>query len=237
MTKDNGKKIKVTKDGPYLISGNIPLDKAQIIGDDEGIPIKWEFGEKYPGLANYALCRCGLSKNKPFCDDAHIQAGFDGTETASRQPCLEQAETTYGPDLDLTDAEPLCAIARFCRRAGDTWTLTEHSDDQKSKEIAIQEACDCPSGRLIAWEKQSGKPYEPKFEPSISVVEDTDQKVSGPLWAKGGIAVEAVDGFQYEVRNRVTLCRCGRSGNKPFCDGTHVKSKFNDGDSSINRQT
>lgn len=224
------KKIKVTKNGPYLVSGDIPLDKALIIGDAEGTPTGWEFGEKYPDQANYSLCRCGSSGHKPFCDSSHVQVNFNGTETANRKPCLEQAETTYGPELDLTDAEPLCAIARFCHRAGDTWTLTEHSADQKSKEIAIQEACDCPSGRLIAWEKRSGQPHEPKFEPSISVVEDTVQKVSGPLWAKGGIPVEAVDGFQYEVRNRATLCRCGRSGNKPFCDGAHVRVKFNDGE-------
>ncbi|MFA6432031.1 MAG: CDGSH iron-sulfur domain-containing protein [Candidatus Margulisiibacteriota bacterium] len=228
------KKIKVTKNGPYLVSGNIPLDKAQIIGDAEGTPTKWEFGENFPAQENYALCRCGQSKNKPFCDGSHIKANFDGTETASRKPCLDQSETTIGPDLDLVDVEPLCAIARFCHRAGDTWTLTEHSDDPKSKATAIQEACDCPSGRLIAREKQTGKLIEPEFTPSISVVEDTVQKVSGPLWAKGGIPIEAADGFQYEVRNRVTLCRCGRSKNKPYCDGTHIDIKFNDGDKSLN---
>mgnify|MGYP001602495649 CR=1 FL=1 len=114
------KKIKVTKNGPYLVSGNIPLDKALIIGDAEGAPAKWEFGNKFPEQENYALCRCGLSKNLPFCDGAHIPANFDGTETALRKPCLEQTETTAGPDLDLTDAEPLCAIARFCHRGGDT---------------------------------------------------------------------------------------------------------------------
>jgi CDGSH-type Zn-finger protein len=57
--------------------------------------------------------------------------------------------------------------------------------------------------------------------------------VSGPIWAKGGITVEAADGFQYEVRNRVTLCRCGASKNKPFCDGTHCSIKFNDGDETL----
>jgi CDGSH-type Zn-finger protein len=222
------KNIKVSKHGPYLVSGDIPLDKAQIIGDATGTPAKWEFGEKYSHQANYALCRCGLSNNKPFCDGTHNEANFDGTETANRQPCLAQSETTRGPDLDLTDAEPLCAVARFCHRGGDTWTLTEHSDDPKSKELAIQEAGDCPSGRLTAWEKNSGKPLEPKLEPSISVVEDTVQKVSGPLWVKGGIQVEAVDGFQYEIRNRGTLCRCGQSSNKPFCDGTHVKINFHE---------
>jgi CDGSH-type Zn-finger protein len=34
------------------------------------------------------------------------------------------------------------------------------------------------------------------------------------------------DGFEYEARNRMTLCRCGGSKNKPFCDGTHLSIKF-----------
>jgi CDGSH-type Zn-finger protein len=40
--------------------------------------------------------------------------------------------------------------------------------------------------------------------------------------------VIAADGFRYEIRNRVTLCRCGASKNKPFCDGTHAAIKFRD---------
>jgi len=46
---------------------------------------------------------------------------------------------------------------------------------------------------------------------------------------RGGVAVIAADGYRYEVRNRVTLCRCGASSNKPFCDGTHAAIKFKDG--------
>jgi CDGSH-type Zn-finger protein len=60
------KRIKTTKNGPYLVSGNIPLDKAYIVGDAEGTPNKWEFGDKYPQQENYALCRCGKSSNKPY---------------------------------------------------------------------------------------------------------------------------------------------------------------------------
>ena len=36
----------------------------------------------------------------------------------------------------------------------------------------------------------------------------------------------AADGFAHEVRDCVTLCRCGQSKNKPFCDGTHAAIKF-----------
>ncbi|WP_298253461.1 CDGSH iron-sulfur domain-containing protein [Bradyrhizobium sp.] len=61
---------------------------------------------------------------------------------------------------------------------------------------------------------------------SIGLVEDPLDGCSGPLWLRGGIAVISADGFEYEVRNRVTLCRCGASKNKPFCDGTHASIKF-----------
>ena len=55
-----------------------------------------------------------------------------------------------------------------------------------------------------------------------------DDPVLGPV-VRGGIPITAADGFQYELRNRVALCRCGASQNKPFCDGTHAQIKFRDG--------
>ena len=107
-------------------------------------------------------------------------------------------------------------------RAGGTWELTEQSDDPDARQKAIEEACDCPSGRLVAWD-QDGKAIEPDFEPSIGLIEDTQAGVMGPMWVRGGIPIESADGKAYEVRNRVTLCRCGKSSNKPFCDGSHLK--------------
>jgi CDGSH-type Zn-finger protein len=46
------------------------------------------------------------------------------------------------------------------------------------------------------------------------------------VWVRGGITVQTMDGTTYEVRNRATLCRCGHSGNKPFCDGAHAEAGF-----------
>jgi CDGSH-type Zn-finger protein len=63
---------------------------------------------------------------------------------------------------------------------------------------------------------------EPDFEPSMWVVKDTQAGKMGPLWVRGGIPIESADNQTYEVRNRVTLCRCGKSLNKPFCDGSHL---------------
>jgi len=217
-------KIKVTKDGPYVVAGGLPIAKEYLVSSNgAAYPDTWKKGEEYPRREACSLCRCGRSANKPYCDGSHAKAGFVGTETASRKSYAEMAETTRGPALDLTDAESLCAVACFCHRApGDTWEKTEKSDDPQLKRLAIEEAGNCPSGRLVAWEKMSGQPLEPPCEPSISVTEDEVQQVSGPLWVKGRVPIEASDGFQYEVRDRVTLCRCGRSGNKPFCDGRHV---------------
>ena len=216
-------KIKVSKNGPYLVSGGPPIQEKKINPDAEGYSYKWGDGKIYPQEGNYALCRCGKSKHKPFCDGTHMQVNFDGTETASHESYLTQAEKISGPELELTDAEDLCSYARFCERAGGIWSLTEHSDDPEAKENAIEEGQNCPSGRLVEWTKE-GKAIERALKPSIGIVEDTQLGVIGPLWVRGGIPIESVDGQTYEVRNRVTLCRCGKSLNKPFCDGRHAQS-------------
>ncbi len=224
MPEDKSRRrIKVTKDGPYLVSGNVPLAEARIVCDETGIPVRWEAGKKYPDRESFALCRCGNSDNRPFCDGSHTKAGFEGTETSGRKTFLEEAETYSGPDLVMKDVLKLCALARFCLRDGDAWTLTENSGDPKAKATAIEEIHACPSGRLVACDQKTGEPIEPSLEPSIGLVEGPERRGSGPLWIKGGIPVEAADGTEYETRNRVTLCRCGISGNKPFCDGAHAK--------------
>jgi CDGSH-type Zn-finger protein len=226
--------ISISKDGPYLVSGNLPLKKAIITVGKENEPETWKSGEKFEKKESCALCRCGSSGNKPYCDGSHMVVGFDGTEIASRKKYLEHASKLSGPGLGLADVPELCAAARFCHRGGGTRKLVEKSADPKLKKIAIESACNCPSGRLVALDK-TGKPIEPKFEPSIGIVEDPQAKCSGPLWVKGFIPIKSADGFAYEPRNRVTLCRCGQSGNKPFCDGTHISAKFNDGDKSLKR--
>lgn len=216
-------KIKVSKSGPYLVSGETPLAEHKMEFDEEGNPCRWLEGKRFPSQENYALCRCGGSKDKPFCDGTHVKTNFDGKETASIEPYIKQCESIDGPDLKLTDVQHLCASARFCHRAGGTWNLTMQSDDPEARQIAIEEAGDCPSGRLVAWDKKTGKEIEPQFEPSIGVVEDEQAGKIGPLRVCGKIPVESADGTTYEVRNRVTLCRCGKSRNKPFCDSSHLQ--------------
>ncbi len=219
--KPNDVEIKVSKNGPYMVSGKVPLSDQIIVVNEDGIPVEWRTGKNYPSQEKCGLCRCGKSEKKPFCDGTHAKIGFDGTETANTEPYLNQAKVVDGPELKLTDAEDLCASARFCHRAGEIWNLIPKSDDENAKNAAIEEACDCPSGRLVVWDKKTGKPIEPALEKSIGLIEDPQLGCSGPIWVRGGIKITSAQGQDYEVRNRVTLCRCGKSTIKPFCDSSH----------------
>jgi CDGSH-type Zn-finger protein len=224
---DETTKITVTENGPYLVSGSVPMARQTIVTDAEGDSIEWRQGESFGTTDPCALCRCGQSANKPFCDGSHKRVGFDGTETASRRPYLEQASEQDGPTLTLTDAQPLCAFARFCDVAGQIWNLVEQAGADAAS-LTAREAASCPSGRLVVWDRDTRTPIEPHFEPSIGIVEDPQQGVAGPIWVRGGIPVVAADGQAYEVRNRMTLCRCGASQNKPFCDASHASIGFTD---------
>jgi CDGSH-type Zn-finger protein len=220
-----GMKITVSANGPYLVEGSVPMARQTIVADDQGNSIEWQQGEEFEPKSACALCRCGHSANKPYCDGSHVRVGFDGTETASRAPYLSQADEQEGPSLVLTDAQPLCAFARFCDVAGQIWNLVEQ-DGPEAARLTTEEAALCPSGRLVAWDGQTRTALEPQFEPSIGIVDDPAQGFAGPLWVCGGISVTSADGETYEVRNRVTLCRCGASNNKPFCDASHASIGF-----------
>lgn len=218
-------KVKILKNGPYIVSGSVPLSEKIIVSNGKNNEFK--AGREFPLSEEYALCRCGHSKNPPFCDGSHEKARFNGTETASRDKYATRAVLQEGPDLNLMD-DDRCAYARFCHREhGSVWDLTDKSDNSQLRKEAIGAACDCPSGRLVALDKE-GNPIEPKFEPSIEILQDPEKGVSGPLYVKGNIPIESERGFTYEIRNRVTLCRCGESSNKPFCNAAHVSIRYRD---------
>lgn len=235
--------IKVSKNGPFEVYGNIPLSEGIIETDKEGYPLEIKKTKDFPLKEKYCLCRCGCSKNKPFCDASHSDINFNGKETASNEKYIRQAEIIEGDDLILMDAFSFCSGAGFCNaREGNTWDLTLDSKNKESKNLAVKQACQCPSGRLVALDKEkkvfsvssnpnhkskefddkkTKKPIEPNFEPSIMVLHEPWKKVISSLWVRGKIPIESSEGKKYEIRNRVTLCRCGKSANKPFCDGAH----------------
>jgi len=228
-TKNDKQRIKVSKNGPYLVLGEVSIAEQIIVADAEGTATEWREGKKYQYKERCGLCRCGQSKNKPFCDGTHMKVNFDGTEMADRKLYSNQVKEINGPTLKLNDAEILCASARFCHREGGIWRLVPQSSNEDARRIAIEEACDCPSGRLVICDKTTGRVFEPEIGRSIGLIEDPQMGVSGPIWVRGAILVESVDGKIYEIRNRVTLCRCGKSTNKPFCDSSHYPEEHEHG--------
>ena len=219
-----GMKINVIKDGPYRVAGGIPLSTGAIGVNEARESVEWIAVSDEATVAPYFLCRCGHSANKPFCDGSHSTAGFDGTETASHGSYDEQADQLGGPSLTLKDARGLCAGARFCDRAGTVWATVGEIADAADRAAFVNQVGQCPSGRLVVRDSVTGETLEPDMAPSIVLVEDPSEGVRGPVWVRGGISITSADGSTYEVRNRVTLCRCGASANKPFCDGSHFQA-------------
>ncbi|NTW05501.1 MAG: iron-binding protein [Peptococcaceae bacterium] len=218
--------IKIIKNGPYIVKGNVPLSEKIILPKGKGYELK--NGRELPQREVYSLCRCGKSQNPPFCDGNHEKINFDGTETASREKYMDRVvDTVRGPELTLLD-DGRCAYARFCHRnTGDIWGLTKSSDNPLYREEAVIAATECPSGRFIITDK-NGQEIPWNHEPSIEILQDPEKKVSGPITVKGKIPVESSDGFTYELRDQLTLCRCGKSRNTPFCDAAHASTRFSD---------
>lgn len=211
-------RIEINENGPYKVTGAALLRMRKAL-NDAGEPVDWERRDPIDADAEYWLCRCGGSGNKPFCDGTHNSNGFDGTETADRGPTADRRKAFGGETIVLTDDESLCEHASFCVAGeGSAWRAARKGD----RERVLHDVACCPSGRLEAHEPGGSEAIEPELPTEVAVVDH------GPLWARGGIPVVAADGHAYEVRNRVTLCRCGASKNKPFCDGSHADVGFED---------
>lgn len=220
------RKIKIAADGPYLVEGGIPLIHENVVLGADGEPESWLKGDAVEAGERYALCRCGGSGRPPFCDGSHLTNGFQGQETSPLTTPVEAEDITSGEGIELVDVPCRCSIARFCHRNGDAWSLTEESADPDKKKVAIESALNCPSGRLSIRDKIDHRDIDAEAEPEIGLIHDAYHGGEGPLWIRGGIEIESAGGKVYEKRNRVTLCRCGNSKNKPLCDGSHVKMRF-----------
>lgn len=215
-------RIEVTLNGPYRVRGRPALVRTAQVETEYGEPVDFTPDEPLEAGRVFSLCRCGGSSSKPFCDDTHLTNGFDGTEVADRGARADRMRTFRGEGVTLTDDESLCAHASFCvNRRTHVWAMVRDAEDPEVRQQLRTMVSHCPSGRLALDDEQDDD-AEPTFEPSVAVVAD------GPLFVRGGVEVIGADGEPYEIRNRVALCRCGRSGNKPFCDGTHLEVGFRD---------
>ncbi len=216
-------KIEIEVNGPYHVQGRVPLVRKSPIISEHGEPMSWRTGDAVAGGTTYLLCRCGQSRNKPFCDGSHARTGFDGTETAATAPIATRQEHLPGTGIELRDASELCVHAGFCgNHVTDVWTMVKETEDTLVRAQLMAMIERCPSGRLSYALAAGAEAVEPDLPVQIALIPD------GPLWVTGRIAVTRSDGTPCERRNRVTLCRCGGSKNKPFCDGTHAEIGFSD---------
>ena len=183
----------------------------------EGGELRRQSGEKL-AVQGKALCRCGGSKTKPFCDGTHSKIGF--TDKNLADPTKDRRDTYAGKKITIFDNRALCAHAGYCtdglkevfRYGEEPWI----APDAGAVEKVIETIRRCPSGALsYAIDGVEGK--APKGPPLVTVLDN------GPYAVTGGIEL-AGDAS----REHYTLCRCGQSKNKPLCDGSHWDANFRD---------
>jgi CDGSH-type Zn-finger protein len=215
-----GASITVAPNGPYLVEGAVPLYRRRTVESEHGEPLAWETTERVETRDRYALCRCGQSDRKPFCDGTHARVGFVGDDRAAGT-YEDGSNVLGGTGITVRDDRSICVHAGFCgTRVANVWGQVPETGESTIRAQVISMIEKCPSGALTF--RFDGDDVEPLYAEAVAVTDD------GPLWVTGGIPVAGADGTALEVRNRVTLCRCGASGNKPLCDGSHKAAGFQD---------
>lgn len=177
-----------------------------------------------------ALCRCGGSGSKPFCDGTHQKNGFSGAKLADGS--ADQRVSYAGKRITIHYNRSICAHAGRCtdgleavfKYQSEPWIEPAGG----TVEAIIQTIRQCPSGAL-SYTLDGGEGSDPEREPSITVTKDGSYAVVGGVqlleqtWAEGAST------------EHYTLCRCGGSKNKPFCDGAHWSIGFKDDNPVLHR--
>ena len=216
-------KITVRPNGPYIVRGGIPLVRKTEVMSEHGEPLTWKKEDVLSTESTYRLCRCGQSSTKPFCDSTHTLVDFDGLETADPGPIADRERIFKGEKIVVRDDHSLCTHSGFCgNRITNIWKMLKESEESIVRGQIMAMVENCPSGTLSFALDADSEVIEPDLPTEIAIIPD------GPLWVSGGIPVERRDGQPLETRNRMNLCRCGASSNKPFCDGSHKKIGFTD---------
>ncbi len=185
-------------------------------------------GEALECTEEMYLCRCGGSSNKPYCDKTHETNGFVSAGEASQ----EQIETVayVGKEITVYDNRNICSHRGYCSTElatvftkGKPWINPD--GDTVEKIIAICEKC--PSGALTYALKNSEREFGKDFEPKVRLAE-RHFGFHGPYDITGRVRIEGQINRDPESPVKATLCRCGHSKNKPFCDGEHYNVEFED---------
>jgi CDGSH-type Zn-finger protein len=208
-------KIACLPNGPYyLLNETQPSAVPNLCRED---------GSACATVRGVALCRCGGSKNKPFCDGTHSMIGFSDRTTADRS--LDRRVAYVGKGITIFDNRSICSHAGHCtdglksvfRMNAEPWI----DPDAATVDAVIATIRKCPSGAL-SYAVDGVKAQPPARPPMLTVTND------GPYAVTGGIELMEARFGEGASREHYTLCRCGGSKNKPFCDGTHWHIGFKD---------
>ena len=212
--------ITVAAGGPYIVRGGVPITAKTPIVSEHGEPLTWKTASpKDDPKPTAALCRCGQSANKPYCDGTHATVEWDDADNAPDGTYADRAKHYGGDGMEVLDDRPICVHAGFCgNQVTNVWKMAVKTSDSRIRAEAMAMIERCPSGALSY--TVDDEMIEPDLPTGIAVIPD------GPLWVSGGLEVTRADGSVLETRNRVTLCRCGQSGSKPLCDGSHKEAGF-----------
>jgi CDGSH-type Zn-finger protein len=207
------------KNGPYLVT-NVTTVRTPL-GGDRPVP---------PTLA---LCRCGASAIKPFCDGAHATSGFTDDKDPNRVP--DQRDTYPGVQVTMFDNRGICQHSGLCSDRAPTAFRTQAEPFVAPSGARLDELVravrDCPSGALsLAFDRVEDRDladWHGTRERAIEVTQDGPYRVTGaiPLADADGGDVPRAAGSS---REHYALCRCGHSQNKPFCSGMHWYVDFRD---------
>ncbi|HEY4045893.1 MAG TPA: CDGSH iron-sulfur domain-containing protein [Acidobacteriaceae bacterium] len=209
--------VRVAVDGPYLVTNVEEFTN-------------W-LGEELPLAAQLALCRCGQSSIKPYCDGTHAQSGFSGVKDPER--VSDKRDEYKGQQIEIFDNRGICAHSGFCTdRLASVFHVGKEPfvtpSGGRLDEI-IQAVRACPSGALsYAIDGVEARNQVDQNRPaSIEVSKDGPYRITGTLRLvdEHGANIPRAEGSS---REHFSLCRCGHSQNKPFCSGMHWSIQFKD---------
>lgn len=207
--KDKKTSIRANSNGPYTINGPIEVKTSK--------------GDSLPVDSVVYFCRCGKSQNKPFCDSTHVSYGFTSNKLEGRLP--DKIHEYVGKEITIYDNRGVCSHNGNCTTklpkvfflGKEPWIDPEGAEAQEIATVIRT----CPSGALSY--KLNGTKY-------INWEMDQEINISknGPLEICGAVEYIGEQKEKPQTMDHYTLCRCGGSKNKPFCDGTHWNNGFND---------
>jgi CDGSH-type Zn-finger protein len=185
----------------------------------------------YDALPQMAPCRGGASQIKPWCDGSHAQVGFRAGKSPERVP--DRLDTYGGQGATITDNRGTCARSGSCADRLPTVFRTDEEPFVAPGGCRLDEIVrtvrDCPSGALgIAMDGVTAPSQADQDRPpGIEVSRD------GPYRVTGGVALLDCVGRPLPRNTgasteHYSLCRCGRSANKPLCSGAHRNADFHD---------